>query len=275
MADEDGLARLVVVEESPSTNDELTALRAAAPAAWPHLAALVARHQSAGHGRLGRGWTTPPGQALTISVVVEPGPLPRAEWPTLSLVAGLAAVRACERVVPGVVLGLKWPNDVVVVDPSVNGAADDTRAPGWAGIRKVGGILAQAQPDAVVLGVGINVLQRELPVPWATSLVLAAGPADDDAGAPSGPDPLALAGALGAELAPLVERWRAGGFGVLREEVAARLDTLGRRVSVELGGGRTLAGVAEALGADGRLVVREGAVLHDVSAGDVAHLRAG
>ncbi|ROR95775.1 BirA family biotin operon repressor/biotin-[acetyl-CoA-carboxylase] ligase [Salana multivorans] len=272
MADEVGLARLVVVEESPSTNDELTALRAADPAAWPHLSALVARHQSAGHGRLGRGWTTPPGQALTISVVVEPGPLPREEWPTLSLVAGLAAVRACERVVPGVDLGLKWPNDVVVVDPS---AADDAVAPGWVGIRKVGGILAQAQPDAVILGVGINVCQRELPVPWATSLALAAGPVDDDAGAPSAPDPLALAGALGAELAPLVERWRAGGFAVLREEVAARLDTLGRRVSVELGGGRTLTGIAEALGADGRLVVRDGGTLHDVAAGDVAHLRAG
>lgn len=162
MSSPTGFTRLVVVDETSSTNDDLLAARTADPAAWPHLAALRAHHQSAGHGRLGRTWTTPPGEALTISVVVEPGDRPREEWPGLSLVAGLAAARACGRLVPGADIALKWPNDVVVrLDPADrHGTNDDDDPPGWSGIRKLGGVLAQAGSDAVVLGIGVNVGQR-------------------------------------------------------------------------------------------------------------------
>lgn len=261
-----GFTRVVVVEATGSTNDDLLAARAADPAAWPHLSALLAREQRAGHGRLGRTWTTPPGQALTLSVVIEPGPRPAAQWPTLSLVAGLAAARACARLAPSLVVRLKWPNDVVVVTSEEN----DDDAPGWSGVRKLGGVLAQASDSVVVLGIGINVAQTHLPVPWATSLALAT------AGVP-GPVPAGVdevAAALGAELAPLVERWRDGGFAAVRADVVARTDTLGRDVRVEFADGSGVTGRADGLDPDGRLVVRDAAGdLHIVAAGDVRHLR--
>ncbi|WP_454295724.1 biotin--[acetyl-CoA-carboxylase] ligase [Salana multivorans] len=270
MAAPTGFTRLVVVDETGSTNDDLLAARTADPAAWPHLAALRACHQSAGHGRLGRTWTTPPGKALTISVVVEPGDRPREEWPGLSLVAGLAALRACERLAPGLDVALKWPNDVVVrLDAADRLATNDDDPAGWAGLRKLGGVLAQAGGDAVVLGIGVNVGQLELPVPWATSLALAA---------PEGTsrlDPAELADALGEELAPLLTRWLPGGFAAVREEIMARLDTIGRVVEVDRGAGTVLDGVAVDLDTGGRLVVEEETgTRHAVAAGDVRHLRA-
>ena len=75
-----GLERLVVVERTGSTNDDLrSALTGAdgrldpcAAAAWPHISALWAHYQDAGRGRAGRHWITPPGSALTVSFVLCP-----------------------------------------------------------------------------------------------------------------------------------------------------------------------------------------------------------
>ena len=121
-----GLERLVVVERTGSTNDDLRSaltgvdgrldLRAAA--AWPHISALWARRQDAGRGRAGRRWITPPGSALTVSFVLRPL-VPAAALAWLPLLAGLAA----RDVVDAILISArapwrartKWPNDVVLV----------------------------------------------------------------------------------------------------------------------------------------------------------------
>lgn len=269
---EQPFARVVRLAEVGSTSTALREAVAADPAAWPHLSALVAEHQTAGRGRTGRSWLTPPGAALTASLLLRPRvPLERAPW--LTLLAGLAVVRAVragggDRV--GAV-GLKWPNDVLVDD---GGPA----LAGWGSARKLGGILSEllpAGPDGrpvAVVGIGVNLGQDAagLPVASATSLALAGLPV---------PAPEALLDAVGRELSALVRRWEAhdgdaDAAGLLAEVAAACL-TLGRDVRVEQPGGGVLHGRAEALDPGGCLVVRDTAgVLHRVLAGDVLHVRA-
>ena len=237
-----------------STNADLLARAAAGE---PEGAVLAAEHQRAGRGRLGRTWTSPPRAALTFSVLLRPSAVPRARLGWLPLLAGVA-VAAAVRAVAAVDAQLKWPNDVLV------------------GPRKLAGILAEAAGDAVVVGIGVNVSTgpAELPPPGpgalaATSLAIEGAATADRA-------------VLLAEiLAGLERRYRAWSavFGDtersgLRAEYTGLCGTLGRRVRVELPGGRVLDGVAAALDADGRLLV---SVPPDadlpVAAGDIVHLR--
>lgn len=234
-----------MVDQTGSTNDDLLKERRRNPASWPHLTVLVAHHQNAGRGRLGREWVTPPGQALTLSMVVEPLPRPPAQWPGISLVVGLAVVRTLRAA--GLPAGLKWPNDVVLSPPpapdgrAVPPALVTTAVPGWGGDRKVAGVLTQAvgQPggggpessaagpesSALIVGVGVNVAQRELPVPWATSLLVAGAPA-------AVCTPEGLLAALEPELVGAVEQWRHSGLSDLIPEIADSCVTLGREVLV-------------------------------------------
>lgn len=88
--------------------------------------AVVADHQQAGRGRLGRVWEAPPGTALLASFVLRYQPL-------APLAAGVAAAEAC-----GPSVRLKWPNDLLLEG------------------RKLGGILVEAVGDRCVVGVGVN-----------------------------------------------------------------------------------------------------------------------
>lgn len=264
---------LVEVAETGSTSSDLVAAILADDGAWPHLSALRTDHQAAGRGRAGRTWTTPPGTSATFSVVLRPG-RPRAEWATLSLVAGLAVARALRapRTVgagPSVDAALKWPNDVVLRSPASGPDPAAGDLPGWGSTRKVAGILAETVPgrDAVVVGIGVNVAQREaadLPVPWATSLALEGVTTT----------PREVTHAVGRELAALTAAWEAGGLAALHDDVVAATDTIGRDVAVDLGDGVVLTGRASGIEPDGRLVVvtADGAT-HPVSAGDVVHAR--
>ena len=150
-----GLWREVrVVEETGSTNADL--LAKARSGAGEGLV-LVAEAQTSGRGRMGRRWISPPRRALTFSVLLRPA-VPAGLLGWAPLLAGVAVASALERTA-GVDARLKWPNDVLV-----DGA-------------KIAGILAERWGNAVVIGTGINVLQQrgELPVPTATSLLVAQG----------------------------------------------------------------------------------------------------
>ena len=274
----------------PSTNSELVA-RAAE---LPDLAVLATDTQTAGRGRLDRVWSTPPGSALAVSVLVrhdggfgavEPGratadagpatpdprrvtPDPRRVTPDprrlgwLPLVAGVAMTRAVRALgVAGA--ALKWPNDVLV---------ETGPAPG-----KLSGILTELTSHGVVIGAGLNLTAQvdELPVPTATSLALQGVPAAA-ATAPAATAPAATAPAATApagttsaavadealaaylgQLWPLIERWRAEPAPArLRALVEPELSTLGRAVRVDRPGQPVLIGSASGLDDDGRLLVR-------------------
>lgn len=106
---------------------------------------VVAREQTAGRGRVGRRWESPPGGVYLSEVfrprdVGNPGLLP--------VVAGLGVGRELDEGWPGLEMGVKWPNDLLV------------------GGRKLGGLLAEAVwgDDGLrflAAGVGVNV--RPLP----------------------------------------------------------------------------------------------------------------
>lgn len=129
-----------------------------------HGTVVVADEQTAGRGRMGRRWESPPGKNLYVSLLLRPS-VPTVEAPRLSLVAGVALADAVETM--GVSASLKWPNDLFLGD------------------RKAAGILAEmaSDPDGVrhvVIGVGLNVNMEETDFPTdlrgrATSLRIFAG----------------------------------------------------------------------------------------------------
>jgi BirA family biotin operon repressor/biotin-[acetyl-CoA-carboxylase] ligase len=111
----------------------------------PEGATIACDVQTAGRGRLGRTWLAPPRKALLFSVQLRPLP-PMPLWPELSLVAGEAVAAALRRTT-GLRAELGHPNDVLVAG------------------RKLVGVLPEAVPGRVVLGIGVNVNQTadELP----------------------------------------------------------------------------------------------------------------
>ncbi len=248
-----------VVARTGSTNADLLA-RAVGGA--PEGLVLAAEEQSAGRGRMGRTWVSPRYAALTFSLLVRPVAVPPARRGWLPLLAGVAVASAVTAVT-GVQARLKWPNDVL------------------AGAEKLGGILAEAVGDAVVVGVGLNVSTgpAELPPPGpgalaATSLLIAA-PADPEIAAARERESLLIA--ILADFERWYQAWyRAEGDperSGLRAGYSQLSGTFGRHVRAELPG-HVLSGRAVGVDPDGRLLVRvsSGGVL-PVAAGDVVHVR--
>src|SRR5215475_11050829 len=118
-----------VVEETGSTNADLLA---EAQAGAGEGLVLVAEAQTAGRGRMGRRWISPPRRALTFSVLLRPA-VPAGLLGWLPLLAGVAVASALEQTA-WVGARLKWPNDVL------------------AGDAKIAGILAERSGSAIVVG---------------------------------------------------------------------------------------------------------------------------
>jgi BirA family transcriptional regulator, biotin operon repressor / biotin---[acetyl-CoA-carboxylase] ligase len=249
--------RLQVVETTDSTNADVLAAVGADAQAWPHLSVLLTTDQRAGRGRLERTWTTPPGTALAVSVLLRVPDLPVAARGWIPLIAGAAMTRAVTGQLTGTgnTAGLKWPNDVLV-----DGA-------------KICGILAEVvagDPEAVVVGAGVNtrMTREDLPVATAISFGALGLECDDDQ---------LLADyltALDEQLAALVaSHGDAAASGVLGQ-VEALCTTLGGDVEVALPDGTHLSGRAQRIDESGRLVVVSGPTIENaVSAGDVVHVR--
>jgi BirA family biotin operon repressor/biotin-[acetyl-CoA-carboxylase] ligase len=229
-----------VFDRLGSTNDEVRAH----PATWR---VVVAEVQDAGRGRLGRAWTTTPGTALAVSVLV-PAPASGASW--VPLLAGVAVHRAVEEVA-GVVTALKWPNDVLV-------PAD--------GDRKLAGLLCEWTEEGVIVGLGLNVdtARDDLPLETATSLRAAGAP---------GVDRATLLTAYLVHLARVLAD-DTGPGGAARTAYLAACATVGREVEVHEPAGVVHRGVATGVDDAGRLTVRSDRGERAVSAGDVVHVRA-
>jgi BirA family biotin operon repressor/biotin-[acetyl-CoA-carboxylase] ligase len=237
-------------------HDAAESTNALATAAPERGLVVVADHQTAGRGRLGRTWVTPKGAALTFSAVVDPI-VDDEWWPLVPLVAGYAVAR----VVRG---SVKWPNDVLL------------------GERKLCGILVErvhvrahgGEKPLAVVGIGINVDQtaEELPVPSATSLSESGVPRDRTE--------------LFGEVLHALRIW----LGVMVGSPSAFVAnfrplcaTLDQEVRVDLPDGSVLEGRAVGIDDHGRLLVAPpvtgGEVgpgrieARAVAAGDVVHVR--
>ncbi|MFN3168938.1 MAG: biotin--[acetyl-CoA-carboxylase] ligase [Phycisphaeraceae bacterium] len=118
-----------------STNSTQTQAKVYAPSRT----LVLADQQNAGKGRLGRTWVSKPGSSVLMSLCLPSEP----KNPThdrLSMLTGIAAAMAVERLLPDRSIRLKWPNDVMI------------------DARKVAGIIIEKTANAFVIGIGINVL---------------------------------------------------------------------------------------------------------------------
>ncbi|MBL8226813.1 MAG: biotin--[acetyl-CoA-carboxylase] ligase [Chromatiales bacterium] len=216
------------------------------------VACCLAEYQDGGRGRRGRRWLSPVARGLCLSLGVR---LERGghELPTLSLVAGVAVVRALEVAGAGGVL-LKWPNDVIL------------------GGGKLGGILVDVAgepggPLHVVIGVGINVHGA----PAAGDLTLAGGlPPASLAHEPGGraPSRNVLAAALIDSLVAAVAEFDACGFAPFVDAWRHADFLAGRAIDLEASG-RHESGVARGIADDGTLLIESGGGRRRVVAGEV------
>jgi BirA family transcriptional regulator, biotin operon repressor / biotin---[acetyl-CoA-carboxylase] ligase len=231
--------RIEQVAEIDSTN-EACRLRALAGEA----AGLVIRadRQTAGRGRRGRNWSSPAGNLYT-SILLRPE-RPASEAAALGFAAVTAIGDAVEALLPsGARIQHKWPNDLLI-DGS-----------------KASGILLEAQPGFVVLGIGVNIVSHPADTPYpATDLVAAGAP-------PIAPQAL-LERALTA-FAPLYDTWERAGFASLLPAWRRRAAGLGGAIEVRLERER-LAGTFLDLEPDGtlRLGLSDGTERR-IAAGDV------
>ena len=115
-----------------STNDR--ALELASASGGHAFSVVIADEQTAGRGRRGARWHSPPGSGLWMSVVLPGGQVA----PHASLLVGLAVAEGIEDAAASVAVGIKWPNDLMI-----RGG-------------KVGGILCESGGGATVAGIGIN-----------------------------------------------------------------------------------------------------------------------
>lgn len=259
------------LERAESTQDEVRKLAAAGA---PEGAVVLAEIQEKGRGRRGRAWVSAPGQSLTFSVLLRPEP-DFSRLSLLPLAAGLALCEACG------VGGLKWPNDLLVPDrphPLGEGAG------GYSSYRKLAGVLLEAQfsgPSVsyAVLGIGLNL---HPPVPEGAAALSEFGPVSqvelrartlgalEAEGTSPTTHPINRVELLARILDRLEARYRqlhTDSGGVL-SDYRAKSYTLGQKVSLATLGGR-LEGRAVEIAEDGSLLIKVGAEIQKISAGDV------
>jgi len=226
---------LLVRDHAGSTND----------VAWEALAeglpdgvTVVAVAQEAGRGRSGRRWFMAPGRGLALSVALHLG-CDRKQVSALPLVAGLALAQALEAL--GVKADLKWPNDLLIDGRKLSGVLVE--------LRRMPGGDAQLG-EAVVIGVGVNVTERDEDFPealraTATSLAIAGHELTREA----------VAAQFLNQLEPLWDELQEGSRAALLGAWKQRASFWGRPVTAATPTG-PVTGVAVDLDPDGALIVR-------------------
>ncbi len=218
--------RIHFFESIGSTMTEAASLAEAGAA---HGTVVLAEEQTAGMGRLGRTWHSPPAAGIYCSILLRL-PLPPSSVPIASLLVGLAAADAIQKTTD-LLCDLRWPNDVLIRE------------------RKVAGILTQLIGDCVIAGIGINVNQlgfpNDLRTP-ATSLRM------ESNGRPQAREQviMQLLASLEAFCGKLENE---GVAGILRTFSAVSTYARNRRVIVEESGAR---GITSGLDENGFLLIR-------------------
>jgi BirA family biotin operon repressor/biotin-[acetyl-CoA-carboxylase] ligase len=216
--------RLVALEVTDSTNDEAKRL---AQQGAGHGTVVWAREQTAGRGRRGRAWVSPPGN-LHVSLLLDPG-APLAQAAQLGFVASAALAEALSALAPAASFECKWPNDV------------------WCDGRKIAGMLLETAGvgDLVVLGVGVDIVHAPNPALYDAVALRDAG-CDADAGT--------VMAAFVATFAPLFGAWQTLGFPAVRTSWLARARGVGGPIEVRLDR-ETIPGTFRGLDEDGALLL--------------------
>jgi BirA family biotin operon repressor/biotin-[acetyl-CoA-carboxylase] ligase len=201
---------LICLPSVGSTNDEAKRLAEDGAVEGTLVYAL---EQTAGRGRRGRGWHSPPGN-LYVSAVLRPGK-PAAQSALIGFVAAVALADALQDLgLSGERLRLKWPNDVLVDKAKVAGILIETSA------------TAGGPPAWLVLGMGVNLAHAPENTPYPATTLRAAGLASVTVEG--------LLEALAGRLAEWYGRWQAEGFAPVRAAWLKRATGLGEPIEVRL-----------------------------------------
>ncbi len=224
------LGRHIIQAGSVSSTQDLARSKAAEGA--PEGTLVVAEEQTAGRGRLGRSWVSPPGANLYVTLILRPS---RERLRALSMVAPLATAQAVEETT-GLSPRIKWPNDLLLAGRKLAGVLIDTEISGQA-------------PQYALVGVGMNVNMDVQAVPEIAAIATSLR---QHLGREISREEV-LAAFLNRFELLYVESERGGA--AVREAWRARLDTLGRQIRVA-SGGQMEEGLAEDVDGDGSLILR-------------------
>ncbi len=233
-------AGLYVFAEIDSTNSFLMQQSGPHPG---ELSLAVTTNQTAGRGRHGKTWHSPPGSGLCLSAAYTFASEPQ-NLPALTLALGLGAVDALEELgIDGV--QLKWPNDLVALDG------------------KLGGILTERQKRAtgsvtVVTGIGLNLDLEGVDNPGIDNLSAEAGWARRVVDLKSICEPLPqrekIAGVLASRLLQAFVEYESNSFARFVEPWSRRDWLFGREITVDTAG-EQVAGIGAGVAEDGALLV--------------------
>lgn len=222
---------------------ESTNLEAKRSMNTPNKSVFIAEAQTAGRGRLGRAWTSPPVCGIWMSIYLEPE-ISAQVVSQLTLIAGLAV----SRVIPK--SKIKWPNDVLM------------------GGKKVCGILTEMSAEMdrvsrVIVGIGINVNNRLFPAELAdkaTSVYLESGKITDRE---------ELAKSVLNEFFCLYDEFLSEGLAPFIEEYSEKCATLGREVII-IRKGEQEAARAVGISENGELIIERDGIRETVHSGEVS-----
>lgn len=206
---------------------------------------ITAAEQTAGRGRSGRRWLSPPGNLYATLLLSEPSA--PAQAPQLAFVAALALHDAVGRCAPalGSGLTLKWPNDLLLAGGKLAGILiESDNVPGF----------------HVAIGIGVNCITHPEDASY---------PATDLSAAGASVAPEALFAALADAMRHRLAQWARGeGFAAIRADWLARAAGLGQEISVRLSD-REFSGRFDGLDELGRLLLTQAGSRTVVTAGDV------
>jgi BirA family biotin operon repressor/biotin-[acetyl-CoA-carboxylase] ligase len=201
--------RLIAHDTLGSTNDELKRL---ARSGEGEGLVVMAGRQTAGRGRRGRAWVSPPGN-LYASLLLRPD-CGAATAAQLGFAAVLAAAEALGEFAPEIELRCKWPNDLLANGKKIAGILLETE------------MVAEDLPDFVILGVGINLASSPRDTTHPATSLAQEGVAEIP--------PSVVVAAFIHRFAAWLARWRAAGFAPLRDAWLRRAAGLGGPIRVRL-----------------------------------------
>jgi BirA family biotin operon repressor/biotin-[acetyl-CoA-carboxylase] ligase len=229
----------------PTTPSTMDAAKQAIKEGAAEGTVIITDHQTAGRGRLGREWLSPPRSSILLSIILYPL---LEQLPRLTIAACLAVAQSIEKVT-GIESTIKWPNDVLIAGKKVSGILIESDAHG-------------DRVNYAIVGIALNINLDTATIPeiseTATSLKQILGREVSRREVL-----LALLG----EFEALYSALRRGE--PIDQEWRRRLETLGKKVAVRCGDD-VQEGVAEGVDEDGNLLLRHSdGSLVTIAAGDV------
>lgn len=249
----------------PSTNK---AVKLAIDEGKPEGFAVHALSQSAGYGRQGRTWQSPPG-GMYMSVLLRPKTQSTTELPTLSLAVGVALRRTIASFATrgASAVKVKWPNDIVLAKQTEQ--TNKASIAGKQAFHKLAGISLETYKGAVCLGIGVNVfrpteqavtpkqlLQQTKNVPAYICDLGLEHVGDSQANKQQVINE--LANAVAVEIANAYALWCEAGFAAFVAELNLHSALTGLNVRIQNMNNNTFAqGTVKGVAEDGRLVLQD------------------